>query len=88
MVVPDEKVRVRSSCAAAIAMTGLMLLVLAQPMVASLGPFSTDVARSTYYTPQAEKRASTPPAPVCSAFHTIEPSPAGKSMSAHVVRGA
>ncbi|MAH41118.1 MAG: hypothetical protein CMO41_02585 [Verrucomicrobiales bacterium] len=53
MVVPDEKVRVRSSCAAAIAMTGLMLLVLAQPMVGSLGPFSTDVARSTYYTPQA-----------------------------------
>ncbi|MGB0377522.1 MAG: hypothetical protein ACPGGE_01780, partial [Poseidonia sp.] len=53
MVPPDEKVRVRSSCAAAIVMTGLMLLVLAQPMVGPLGPSSTDVARSTYYTPQA-----------------------------------
>ena len=52
MVIPDEKVRVRSSCVAAIAMTGLMLLVLAQPMVGSLGPSPIDASRSTYYTPQ------------------------------------
>ena len=53
MTVVDDNVRARSSCVAAIVMTGLMLLVLVQPMMGPLDPSSTEAARSKYYTPQA-----------------------------------
>ncbi|MGA0353190.1 MAG: hypothetical protein ACO3NY_06030, partial [Poseidonia sp.] len=53
MAVSDDNICARSSCATAIAMTALMLLVLLQPVVSPLGSSSPAPAHSTFYTPQA-----------------------------------
>ena len=53
MTASKGKARVRSSCAAAIGMAAVMLLVLMQPMVGSLAPSAAEPVRSTYYIPQA-----------------------------------
>ena len=51
MTVATEKVRHRTTCATALGMVALMLLVVAVPLVKPLEIAPSAVARSTYYTP-------------------------------------